>query len=65
MQSIIASDRVRLVQDLPELELFRGEVGIVREAWLYPNAAYRVEFPGDERSPRCRLLLLDGQVAPE
>jgi hypothetical protein len=66
MQAITATNRVRLTEDLPELQLYRGEVGIVRGAWYYPNAAYEVEFPcSDPASRTCTLLLLDNQVAPE
>jgi hypothetical protein len=66
MQSILATDRVRLTQDLPELELLRGAIGVVRGTWLYPNPAYEVEFPPPRPKARAhRLLLLDGQVAPE
>jgi hypothetical protein len=65
MRAIMPMDRVRLTADLPELELYCGEVGVVRGAWLYPNAAYEVEFPAVSDTPTCRLLLLESQVAPE
>ena len=37
-------DRVRLTQDIPELSLIRGELGIVRSTWFAPSVAYEVEF---------------------
>lgn len=60
-QSLIAK-AVQLVQDLPELGLFRGEVGVVCNAWLAPTTAYEVEFqqPGSDR--KTRTLLLEHQV---
>ncbi len=65
MHSIMFNDRVRLTEDLPEIDLFRGEIGIVRGAWLYPNTAYEVEFAAAEPGmPPCCLLLLQDQVAP-
>ena len=64
MEAITASDRVKLLQDLPEMELHRGDVGVVREAWFYPNTAYEVEFPpARPNGPPSRMLLLDDQVA--
>lgn len=53
---------VYLTKDLEELSLYCGTVGIVRSTWLYPNAAYEVEFKIGGRS--LRLLLLEGQVVP-
>ena len=44
MQQVLASDRVRLEQDIPELELHRGDVGVVVSSWFFPNTAYEVEF---------------------
>lgn len=50
---------VRLLNDLPELSLRAGDVGVVRSSWHYPTVAYEVEFP---RAGHARVLLLDGQV---
>ena len=58
-------DVVRLIQDLPELELERGEIGVVRSTWCSPNLAFEVEFspPGQKFQTRC--LLAAEQVAVE
>ena len=52
---------VRLLNDLPELSLRAGDVGIVRSSWHYPTVAYEVEF-SRVGSSHARILLLDGQV---
>ena len=56
-------DVVRLNQDIPELELQRGQVGVIRSTWFAPTVAYEVEFAaeGHER----RALLLERQVTVE
>jgi hypothetical protein len=67
MQTLMSSDRVRLTAGFPELDLFAGTLGVVRNAWLYPNEAYEVEFEIAEPSGahNCRLLLLHDQIVPE
>jgi len=62
MQQITSSDRVRLVDELSELQLLPGEVGVVRQSWHFPNIAYEVEFRPKGRP--MRVLLLNGQIAP-
>ena len=52
---------VRLLNDLPELCLRAGDIGVVRSSWHYPTVAYEVEFPRVGCS-HARILLLDGQV---
>ena len=37
-------DTVRLICDLPDLSLQRGQVGVVRSMWCAPLVAYEVEF---------------------
>ena len=37
-------DQVRLTQDIPELWLTKGELGVVRSTWFAPSVAYEVEF---------------------
>jgi hypothetical protein len=37
-------DTVRLICDLPDLSLHRGQVGVVRSTWCEPLTAYEVEF---------------------
>jgi len=38
------NDYVRLVKDVPELALHRGEIGVVRSTWFAPSVTYEVEF---------------------
>jgi hypothetical protein len=58
-------DLVRLTQDIPELELARGELGVVRSTWCSPHMAFEVEFkpPGQRFHTRC--LLAAEQVVVE
>jgi hypothetical protein len=58
-------DRVRLTQDIPELSLIRGELGIVRSTWFAPSVAYEVEFHSAESDYETRALLLAEQVEVE
>ena len=64
MQAVIANETVRLTQALPELNLDRGQVGVVRSSWMYPNEAYEVEFNvrQETQHQRLRLLLLNHQI---
>ena len=57
-------DFVRLTQDIPELALQRGEVGVVRSTWFAPSMAYEVEFHpiGLNGETRALLLAEQGQV---
>ena len=61
-QSEIAAEYVRLKQDIPELGLRCGEVGLVCSTWFAPTEAYEVEFglPGPTRA-----LLLAEQLQVE
>jgi hypothetical protein len=56
-------DIVRLNQDIPELELQRGQTGVVRSTWFAPTVAYEVEF--DFSGAGKRALLLERQVTVE
>jgi hypothetical protein len=60
VRQFTSSDRVRLVKELPELQLRPGEVGIVRGKWQHPTVAYEVEFQTNN-SP-LRLLLLENHL---
>ena len=62
MNQILANDRVRLEEDLPELSLYRGAEGVVRSSWTYPNRAYEVEFRSPDAYFPSRILLLHEQV---
>lgn len=50
-------DFVRLTQDIPELSLGKGELGVIRSTWFAPSVAYEVEFhqPGLQYNTRCLL----------
>jgi hypothetical protein len=56
VQQFSSSDNVRLVKELPELELRPGQVGVVRGRWEAPFMAYEVEFRSGEREVRVLLL---------
>ena len=58
-------DYVRLTQDIPELALQRGEVGVVRSTWFAPSMAYEVEFHPVGLNGETRALLLAEQVQVE
>jgi hypothetical protein len=58
-------DFVRLTQDIPELSLQRGEVGVVRSTWFAPSLAYEVEFHPPGLHHETRALLLAEQVQVE
>ncbi len=56
------NDHVRLVQDIPELFLSRGEIGVVRSTWFAPSVAYEVEFQQIGHDYQTRALLRAEQV---
>lgn len=58
-------DIVRLTQDIPELALNRGEVGVVRSTWFSPSVAYEVEFHQIGHDCQTRALLMEEQVQVE
>ena len=58
-------DFVRLVQDIPELALQRGEVGVVRSTWFAPSMAYEVEFHPVGHNCETRALLRAEQIEVE
>lgn len=60
MRHFSSSEPVRLVKDLPELELRPGQVGIVRDRWQSPTVAYEVEFRCGER--HVRVLLMENHL---
>jgi hypothetical protein len=51
------SEPVRLVKELPELDLSRDQVGVVRGKWEAPTLAYEVEF--NSKNKPLRVLVLD------
>ena len=58
-------DLVRLIHDVPELSLNRGEVGVVRSTWFAPTVTYEVEFISRGLDEQTRALLLEDQVEIE
>ena len=40
--------RVQLTQDIPDLGLRRGDVGLVCSTWFSPTTAYEVEFESEK-----------------
>jgi hypothetical protein len=65
MRSPRIDDFVRLMSDIPELALSRGEVGVVRSTWFAPSVAYEVEFHQIGHDYQTRALLLPEQVEVE
>lgn len=55
-------DYVCLTQDIPELALNRGQVGVVRSTWCSPTIAYEVEFHPMGLDYETRALLLAEQI---
>ena len=62
MTRVNADERVRLTQDLPELGLHHGDVGLVCSTWFEPNTAYEVEFQSRSPGGRVRALLMPNQI---
>lgn len=55
-------DRVTLKHDIPELELHRGECGIVQSTWFVPLPMYEVEFDTQRVTSGTRALVREEQV---
>lgn len=55
-------DCVILRQDIPELELTRGDMGVIRSIWCSPSEAYEVEFQPIGLDGQTRALLLADQI---
>ena len=60
-------DFVRLMKDIPELSLQRGQVGVVRSTWCAPYTAYEVEFHsvGLDTETRALVMAEELQVAED
>jgi hypothetical protein len=65
MTDIQVDERVQLTQDVPELGLHRGEVGLVCSTWFRPATAYEVEFQRKMPDISIRALLRPNQIAGE
>jgi hypothetical protein len=62
MQAPEVDRPVRLLEDLPELGLRSGEVGVVCSRWFAPALAYEVEF--QPRGHTTRALVMENQIQP-
>jgi hypothetical protein len=62
MSQVKAEERVRLIQDVPELGLHRGDVGLVCSTWFEPSTAFEVEFQPRALGCRIRALLMPNQI---
>jgi len=57
-----AEEVVRLAQDLPELGLRRGDLGVVCSTWFAPNTVFEVDFRAHVPGCRVRALLMPNQI---
>lgn len=62
MRTPVVDDVVRLTQDIPELFLCRGEVGVVRSTLFSPMTALDVEFSSIGSDQQTRALVTAEQV---
>jgi hypothetical protein len=62
MQAPEVNRPVRLLQDIPELGLRCGEVGVVCSTWFAPTPAYEVEF--QPRGHATRALVMRSMIQP-
>ena len=53
---------VRLLQDLPELGLHRGDVGLVCSTWFDPSTAFEIEFQPRGAGGSVRALVMSNQI---
>ena len=65
MRSPHIDDVVRLMKDVPELSLHRGQLGVVRSTWFSPATAYEVEFRKAGDDGLTLALLSEEQVSVE
>jgi hypothetical protein len=65
MRRPIINDTVRLIHDVPEMFLSRGDIGVVRSTWFAPAVAYEVEFHPLGANTDTRVLLREEQVEVE
>lgn len=65
MMQLHVDQRVQVMQDIPELELHRGDTGVVCSIWFAPASAYEVEFQQRPPSSRVRALLMPNQITPD
>ena len=63
MHQAHVNECVRLNQDIPELGVRCGRVGLVCSTWPSPVTAYEVEFR--QGASATRTLLLPNQIEPD
>jgi hypothetical protein len=63
MREILTGDRVRLIEDVNDLSLHKGDLGTVRAIWHCPSALYEVQF--DVSGMRLETLLPSHRVEME
>jgi hypothetical protein len=64
MAELRIDQRVRLINDIPELELRSGCEGVLCSTWFSPQEAYEVEFEIPGLFFKTRALLLAEQIQP-
>ncbi len=64
MTNFGVDQRVCLLRDIPELDLRRGDVGVLCSTWFSPQTAYEVEFDRPGLNMKTRALLLEEQIQP-
>jgi len=62
MADVKVEEFVRLMQDLPQLGLHRGDTGVVCSRWFDPSTAFEVEFQPDAPDCPVRALLMPNQI---
>lgn len=65
MVSRVVTERIRLLVDLPEQQLERGDVGVVCSCWFTPHRMFEVEFVCRITGDPTRVLLSDEQFEIE
>jgi hypothetical protein len=63
--SIPIDAQVRLMKDIPQLQLHRGDVGVVCSIWHAGASSYEVEFRSTENAFGIRTVLCDDDVAED
>ena len=63
MQAPEVDGSVVLLEDIPELGLRSGAVGVVCSTWFAPEPAYEVEFQ-PPRGSATRALVMKNQIQP-
>ena len=63
--TIHVEDHVRLMKNVPELMLHRGDVGVVCSIWHAASSAFEVEFPSTESKFGIRTVLCEDEVAKD